>query len=136
MENGNMEEKTIVFNPAGFILKAIFSVGLTVYMGNRTAESMAEKGGLLYLVMNYLLFFVSLWFIASLFGFSLRASGNYIIAVILMVVIIAAGGAGMEWISAKNALLGNIVNIVFILSVIWLPIRDIRKAILYFKSTV
>lgn len=73
---------------------------------------------------------------ATLFGFSLRASGNYIVAVVLMLILMAAGGAGMEWLSTKNALLGDIANIAFILLVIWLPIRDIRKAILYFKSTV
>lgn len=136
MINDDMEEKIITFNPTGFILKTIFSVGLTVFMGNRTAESMAERGGLLYLVMNYVLFFVCFWFLATLFGFSLRASGNYIVAVVLMLILMAAGGAGMEWLSTKNALLGDIANIAFILLVIWLPIRDIRKAILYFKSTV
>ncbi|MDE6591648.1 MAG: hypothetical protein K2K57_01110 [Oscillospiraceae bacterium] len=130
------EGKILVFSPSGFILKLIFAVGLTIVMGGQLAEGMEARGGMAYVVFGYALDFVALWFIATLFGFSLRATGNYIIAVILMFILLVAASAGFSWISAKNPTLASICGIGFLLLLIWLPINDIRKAILYIKNTI
>ena len=71
-----------------------------------------------------------------MFGFCLRATGNYIIAVILMVILVVAFSAGLTWVGSKGDMVGNIAGIVAILFMIWLPVNDVRKAILYFKNTV
>lgn len=68
--------------------------------------------------------------------FSLHATGNYIIAVILMLVLLVGANAGYAWLSAKSSILSAVFGIGFVVLLIWLPIRDIRKAVLYFKSTI
>lgn len=128
--------KIIVFNPAGFFLKLIFTIAIIALMGSTAKDSMEEKGGLLYVIFFYVMMFCIFWFAASMFGFCLRASGNYIIAAILMVVLIALFSAGITWLDGQSRTLGNIAAVIFILLLVWLPINDIRKAILYFKNTV
>lgn len=138
MSEGNNEGKVLVFSPAGFVLKLIFSAGLTaltVSTLKNNPDSVVNESvfRMIFLCITY---FVVLWFGASMFGFCLRATGNYIIAVILMVVLLAMMCAGVTWLGNKNEIIGNIVGIVFILFLIWLPVNDVRKAILYFKNTV
>lgn len=135
MSDETNEGKIIVFNPAGFFLKLIFTIAIIALMGSTAKDSMEEKGGLLYVIFFYVMMFCIFWFAASMFGFCLRASGNYIIAAILMVVLIALFSAGITWLDGQSRTLGNIAAIIFILLLVWLPINDIRKAILYFKNT-
>lgn len=124
--------KVIVFNPAGFILKIIFSVGLTVLLGAYNKEG----GVSLNAVFSYAIIFVMFWFIASMFGFCLRATGNYIIAAILLVGLTFLLSMGMTWLSSKGEVAGTIGGIAFIVLLVWLPINDVRKAIIYFKNTI
>lgn len=128
--------KVIVFNPSGFILKLIFSIGLTALTISSMKDSAAGSDSLFKLILYAVCYFVILWFGASMFGFCLRATGNYIVAAILMVILLALLCAGVTWIGSKNEVVGNIVGIAFILFLIWLPVNDVRKAILYFKNTV
>ncbi|MDE5802407.1 MAG: hypothetical protein K2I22_05760 [Lachnospiraceae bacterium] len=136
MSDKNNDGKTIVFNPSGFILKLIFSIGMTVMVILYNINSASENSNVFKLIFLGICTFVIFWFIASMFGFSLRATGNYIIAVILLVILVVAFSAGLTWVSSKGGLAGNIAGIVFILFMIWLPVNDVRKAILYFKNTV
>ena len=136
MKDEEHEGKTLVFSPSGFILKIIFAVALTIGMGSLTKDGMAESGGIAYVIFNYALYFVVFWFAATLFGFCLRATGNYIIAVILMVVLIALMLYGSDWLSHKNPSASVYAGIAFLLVLIWLPINDVRKAIIYFKNTI
>lgn len=136
MSDENNEGKLIVFNPSGFILKLIFSIGMTVLMISMMKDSTLKDSSLLQTVFLTLCYFVIFWFAASMFGFCLRATGNYIIALILMFILLALLCAGITWLGDKNKIIGNIAGIVFILFLIWLPVNDVRKAILYFKNTV
>lgn len=136
MKDEEYEGKTLVFSPSGFILKIIFAVALTIGLGSVTKDGMAESGGTLYVIFSHALYFVMFWFIASLFGFCLRATGNYIIAVILMIVLLVLLAFGSQWISQKNPSAGVYAGIGFLLVLIWLPINDVRKAIIYFKNTI
>lgn len=136
MSDQNNDGKIIVFNPSGFILKLIFSIGMTALVISYNKNGASANSDLSNLIFLGICTFVMFWFIASMFGFCLRATGNYIIAVILMVILIVAFSAGLTWVSSKGKLAGNIAGIVFILFLIWLPANDVRKAILYFKNTV
>ena len=133
MKNEEYTEKTLIFNPAGFILKLIFSIVITFGMGS---IGMAESGGIFYVIGGYVILFVASWFMASLFGFCVKATGNYLIAIILMVVLLVVLIEGTQWLLAKNEIVGTIVEIIFIVALIRSPINDIRKAILYYKNTI
>lgn len=134
MNNEEQQVKTLVFNPAGFILKIIASVAFAVFVGKYAREGIAEHG-VLYVVFAHGLYFVMMYFLASLFGFCLRATGNYIVAAILLVVLLVLLAAGSDWLSKNNPTAGTIGGIILMLVLIWLPINDIRKAILYIKNT-
>ncbi len=136
MKDEENEGKTLVFSPSRFILKIIFAVALTIGLGTVTKEGMAESGGIAYVIFSHALYFVMFWFVATLFGFCLRATGNYLIAVILMVVLLVLLAFGSDWLTKKNPSAGTIAGLVFLLALIWLPINDVRKAIIYFKNTI
>lgn len=136
MSDETNEGKIIVFNPAGFILKLIFSIGMPILLTSSYKNSQVVNPGLLKVIGFALCAFVVCWFAASMFGFCLRATGNYLIAIILMVFLLAVFSYGLTWIGGKSELVGYIIGILFILFLIWLPINDIRKAILYIKNTV
>ena len=130
------EGKIIVFSPTGFILKMLFSIGMSVLLSSSYRNSKYVNSTFLQKTLLVVTTFVVCWFAASMFGFCLRATGNYIIAVILMVFLVALLCAVLTWVCGKSELLGNTVGIAFILFLIWLPIKDIRKAIYYFKNTI
>ena len=130
------EGKIIVFNPTGFILKMLFSIGMSVLLSSSYSNSKSVNSNFLQKILFAVTAFVVCWFAASMFGFCLRATGNYIIAVILMVFLIALLSAGLTWLGGKSELVGYIVGIAFILFLIWLPVNDIRKAIYYIKNTI
>lgn len=134
MKNEEQEVKTLVFDPARFILKLIASAAFAVLVGKYAREGIAEHG-VLYVVFAHALYFVMMYFLASLFGFCLRATGNYIIAAILLVILLVLMAAGSDWLSKKSPTAGTVGGIVLLLVLIWLPINDIRKAILYIKNT-
>ena len=137
MSDEKNDGKILIFNPTGFIIKMIFSIGMAVLLtSSYKGNEMAKDKSFLYLIFFALWAFVVAYFAASMFGFCLRAAGNYIIAVILMVVLIALLCAGVTWIGNKSEIIGNIAGIALILFLIWLPINDVRKAILYNKKTV
>ena len=136
MSDETNEGKILFFSPSGFILKLIFTIAMTAVMTSSLRNGTAEDTSLFNVIAIYVMSFVMFWFAASMFGFCLRATGNYIIAVILMVILLVAFTAGISYLSSENETMGNIVGIGFIVFLIWLPINDIRKAILYFKNTV
>ncbi len=136
MKNEEYTEKTLIFNPGGFILKLIFSIVFTIGVGYYASDSMSESGGILYVIAIYAILFVASWFMASLFGFCIKTTGNYLIAVILMIVLLIVFSAGSQLLLKKNKIAGSVAELIFIIALIWLPINDIRKAILYFKNTI
>ena len=137
MKNGEYEGKTIVFNPAGFILKMILFIAAIIFMATHTTqEYIAAKGGIIYTIFDYAMQALAIYFIATLFGFCLRATGNYIIAFILMLILLVLLGIALEWIDGKSQILSVIVSVACVAAWIWLPINDVRKAILYYKNTI
>ncbi|MCM1478990.1 MAG: hypothetical protein NC085_04760, partial [Muribaculaceae bacterium] len=121
--NEKHEGKTLVFNPGGFVLKLIFSVVVTVLlMENVVADS---DGSIGFKIFSCGFYFVTLWFTASMFGFCLRATGNYLIAAILFVILVAAMFAGYQMLYEKSKVAGAVAGIVFIAVLIWLPINDV-----------
>ena len=121
------EGKIIVFSPTGFILKVIFSIGMSVLLSSSYRNSEYVNNTLFQKILFVVCAFVVCWFAASMFGFCLRATGNYIIAGILMVFLIALLSAGLTWIGGKSELIGYIVGISFILLVICLPVNYFIK---------
>lgn len=137
MSDEKNDGKILVFNPTGFIIKMIFSIAMAVLLtSSYKSNEVAQNKSFLYLIFFATCTFVVAYFAASMFGFCLRAAGNYLIAVILMVVLIALLSAGVTWIGNKSEIIGNIAGIALILFLVWLPINDVRKAILYIKNTV
>ncbi|MDE5992252.1 MAG: hypothetical protein K2G87_04305 [Oscillospiraceae bacterium] len=136
MKGEDYEGKTLVFSPSGFILKIIFSVVLTIFLGSVTRSAMDEGVSIAYVIFCYALIFVMFWFVATLFGFCLRATGNYIVAIILMIILLVLLAFGSRWLTEKNASAGTIAGLVFLVALVWLPINDVRKAILYIKNTI
>lgn len=134
MEN----EKVIIFNPAGFILKWIFSLGLTILMAVNMAGNYDSLsfGNMLNLVGAGAVSFIVLYFVASFFGFCLRATGNYIIAAVVFLILICVASGIVSYISTLGALPNAIISIAVIGGLIWLPVRDIIKAVKYYKYTV
>lgn len=51
-------------------------------------------------------------------------------------ILIALLCAGVTWIGNKSEIIGKITGIALILFLVWIPINDVRKAILYIKNTV
>lgn len=79
------ESKIIVFSPTGFILKMLFSIGMSVLLSSSYRNSKYVNSTFLQKILFAVTAFVVCWFAASMFGFCLRATGNFSIAVILVV---------------------------------------------------
>lgn len=126
------EEKVLVFSPAKFILKWIFALGAAIYF----ALSSSSDNSLLYKIAMGGVMFVLFYFVASLFGFSLRATGNYIVAAVLFVILFVLLVFAESYIMGLGKAAQLIGGIVIVAGLIWLPINDIRKAVLYIKNTV
>lgn len=133
MNDENVQVKTLVFNPSGFWLKMLFSIGfMVVFMKQGSSENL---GFFMKLMMGGFVF-VGMYFIASLFGFSLRATGNFIIAAIVFLIIFVVLAAALSYIATLGKFWDTVISLAAIGGLIWLPIRDIKKAILYYKNTV
>lgn len=115
------------FNMGKFILKMIFSIGICVLLVSQT-----HTDKLLYNIFSGIAYFLLGYLIATIFGFTLNVTGNYIIAAILFFIAFAASIWGVTMLSG----LGTIGEILMILLLVWPPISDIRKAILYIKDGV
>ena len=132
-ENENIQVKTLVFNPSGFLLKMLFSIGFMVLFFKQGAS---DNVGFFMNLMTGGFVFVGCYFIATLFGFSLRATGNFIVAAIVSLIIFFALSAGLTYISRLGQFWNCVATLAAIGGLIWLPVRDIKKAILYYKNTV
>ena len=127
-----------MFNPGGFVLKLLFSAGMPILM-----LSNLEGFGWEYIkenIVSVLLMFVLYYFIASVFGFAVRATGNYLIGlivfVILLVVIVYGEMALMGYVQ-KVGQWAEILSVFLVLFIfVWPLISDVRKAIRYFRGTV
>ena len=127
-----VEEKTLVFNPGGFFLKMIVSVAAAIMM----TWSDYSHDFFLFALFTTLTTFVALYAVASLFGFVLRLSGNYLIAIVLFIIAVFGYMKLFDFVTSKGAAAEIVFNIVFIVVTIALLVRDIRKAVLYFKYVV
>lgn len=125
------EEKVLVFNPAGVIVKLILSIVIAFL----TTKSDYTDDDLLYAVFNSVVTFAGIYAIATLFGFLLRLTKNYLLAIILFVAACVGYGKLYEF-ATSNSALEIVFNIVFTVILIVIIVRDIRKAVLYFKYTV
>ena len=125
-----------MFNPGGFILKILFSLGVPVLM-----LSNLEGFGWEYIkenILGVLAMFIMFYFIASVFGFAVRATGNYIIGfivfIILIVLLVYGEMALMEYVSGVGqwAEMLSVFLVIFIF--VWPLISDVRKAIRYYRG--
>lgn len=124
-----VEEKVLVFNPTGFIAKVVLSIVLSIAI---LTIGWTDEGILLR-IFSAVASFAVMYSVASLFGFVLRLSGNYIIAIILFFA--ALFGLGYLG-SSLNEPFNTIFNIALLVLMAAVLANDIRKAILYFKYTV
>lgn len=76
MSEEQNEGKVLIFNPSWFILKVIFSIGVTILVGNETAGGMAERGGIPYVIFSYVFFSLhfGFWHRFSAFPCELQAT--------------------------------------------------------------
>lgn len=136
--NEKTTEKVLVFNMGGFVLKLIFAIGFIVFMGPEF-----KSGGFMDIInsiLGYVLLFLVLYAMATLFGFAVRVTGNYIIGLVVFGILLVLFISLFSKVEALLAGLGSfgelLINIIFIVILVWPIISDIRKAILYVKNAV
>lgn len=123
------------FNLPRYILKLIFSIGLSFFFVSKGSESFDDKGFFYLLAMGFVMFLL-LYFIATAFGFCLNATGNYLIAAIVFVI----GIAVLSGLSVFVAKMGKVINIIASIAVVaglfWLPIRDVKNLVRYSRNEI
>lgn len=139
-------EKTLIFNPGGFILKIIICIVFTVFLAKTAFTGMEDPSFIKYVqaILEILLSFILIYDVCSLFGFALRTTGNYFIAailwLILLVLVCVASSELDKLINFKNEALTRIVRFAaegLMIVLFTLPLfSDIKKAVLYYKNTV
>ena len=134
-----VEEKTLVFSPGGFILKLIFSIGLPIFMLSSTDIEVSLKN-IAGMVFGFVVLFVVFYFVATVFGFAVNVTGNYIIGGVVFLILLGIFFAILTKVESALAGLGGVgealLGVIVVALMIWPLIKDIKKAILYFKSTV
>lgn len=120
------EVKVITFNQSGFIMNLIFSIGVAAWM----IYSIMKDGshGVPYAVFGFLAFFGIFWCLGKLFGFCLRATGNYIIAAVVWFALLVGICLGIDKLFGDNGAL------IFLAILIIVPVLDFRKAIKFYKA--
>lgn len=123
------------FNLPRYILKLIFSIGLSFFFVSKGSESFDDKGFFYLLAMGFVMFLL-LYFIATAFGFCLNATGNYLIAAIVFLI----GIAVLSGLSVFVAKMGKVINIIASIAVVaglfWLPIRDVKNLVRYSRNEI
>ncbi len=123
------------FNLPRYILKLIFSIGLSFFFVSKGSESFDDKGFFYLLAMGFVMFLL-LYFIATAFGFCLNATGNYLIAAIVFLI----GIAVLSGLSVFVAKMGKAINIIASIAVVaglfWLPIRDVKNLVRYSRNEI
>lgn len=110
----------------------IFSIGIAIFF---TWKEYTREFFLLALY-DTLTQFVPFYAVASLFGFVLRLSKNYLVAIVLFIIAAFGYMKLFDFVTSKGAVAEIAFNIVFVGVTIALLVRDIRKAVLYFKYVV
>lgn len=118
--------KTITFNPTGFIVNIIFSIGMAIFLGNPVLKT--DEHNIFYVIFGYLTFFAMFWCLGKVFGFCLRVTRNYIIAFIAWIAVTFGICLGIDKLFGDNSFL------IFLLILIVVPILDFRKAIKFYRS--
>lgn len=126
-----VEEKILVFNPVGFILKMVISIAFAVYY----ARHEFTVGDFLYSILGTLGNFGVMYAVLSLFGLLVRLTKNYLVAVIMFILAIAGYVKLFNTVEEKGAFIEIMFNIVMTVILIAIVVQDVRKAILYFKYT-
>ncbi len=123
------------FNLPRYILKLIFSIGLSFFFVSKGSESFDDKGFFYLLAMGFVMFLL-LYFIATAFGFCLNATGNYLVAAIVFLI----GIAVLSGLSVFVAKMGKAINIIASIAVVaglfWLPIRDVKNLVRYSRNEI
>lgn len=139
-------EKTLIFNPGGFILKIIICIVCAVFYAKTAFTALEDPTFIKYIqeILAMLLSIILIYDVCTLFGFALRTTGNYFIAAILwiiLLVLICVGSSELDrQISFESETLTKIVKTAvecILIFLFTLPlISDIKKAVLYYKNTV
>lgn len=111
------------FNMGGFVIKWVLSLAATYY--GIVREMSWEKGKVLGEILFAVGVFLMIYLLATLFGFAVRTTGNYLIACIVFGVLLF----GLTKI--VYTAWGTVVVSVLIF---WLPIYDIIRAIKYIRD--
>ena len=121
--NEKTTEKVLVFNMGGFVLKLIFAIGFLVWMGPefKSGGFMDIINSILYGFINNLIIFDGILFVV--FG----------ILLVLFISLFSKVEALLAGLGGFGELL---INIIFIVILVWPIISDIRKALLYVKNAV
>lgn len=129
------ETKTLVFNPGGFILKLIFAIAVPIL----TTKNMTDVG-FFSRILGFVFFFLLMYGLATLFGFAVNVTRNYLIGLGVFGVLLAIFFVVLDKIEKALNGFGNIgtviVELLVIALLIWPLVTDIKKAILYFRHTV
>ena len=120
-ENVEIVTETITFNPIGFIVNIIFSAAMVYNMPPSDNLNLINK------VCYCIMLFSCFWFVGKLFGFCLRATGNFIIAFFALIALMAGICMGLE------KIFGSASDMVLMIIFVILPILDIRKAIKFYS---
>lgn len=138
MSEEQVTEKVIVFNPGGFILKVLFSLLWAV-----SPIISLEELTIMYFfknILGFVMIFCIFYSIATMFGFSVRATGNYIIGFVVFLVLLCFLVGGLFVVGdylGKWGFFGKILEYVMMIVIfVWPFVHDVRKAIIYFKSCV
>ena len=140
IQSNTEKDKVLIFNPSGFILKILVSIALPVLMIFTFELEEFTFKGIMEIIVGMLLIFFMMYFIATVFGFALKVTGNYIVAFIVFAFLLAAlWGVFMklEEIFLKFGMVGEIIlSVSLIALLVWPFIVDVKKAIIYYKYTV
>lgn len=131
-EEIEVEEKILIFNPVGFVLKMIISIVFAVSF----ARSEYSSGDWLYLIVGTLGNFGVMYAVLSLFGLLVKLTKNYLVAIIMFILAIVGYVKLFNIVEEKGSFIEIIFNIVMTVILITIIVRDVRKAILYFKHTL
>ena len=129
------ESKTLVFNPGGFILKVIFALAVPIM----TTGNM-ENVGFFSKIIGFAFFALLMYGIATVFGFAVRATGNYLIGLVVFGILLAIFFVVLDKIEKALSVFGGagtvIAELLVIALLVWPVVTDVKKAMLYFKHTV
>ena len=140
------EGKVLVFNPTGFFVKIIFCIILAVFEIKSMVSGEEYSSALEFLEDAFwsVMYVAMLYDVLTIFGYIWLLLGNFLYSLVALVCLLVLAGSGLAkfdvYLDSLNGMEKSGVNALFFVvtvAVSMIPfIRDIRKAIVYFKITI